>query len=354
MFANVYKNKKVIVTGHTGFKGSWLVNYLQMLGAKVYGISNSIPSTPSHFKVTKIKKKIKDINLDIREEKKINWYFLKIKPDYVFHLAAQGIVSKSIEHPNQTFTTNVIGTLNILNAIKNISKIKKITSVIITSDKCYENIETNKGYLENDRLGGSDPYSASKASAEILFKSYFKTFLSKNKNVRIASARAGNVIGGGDWASNRLIPDCVRACSKNKKLQVRNINSTRPWQHVLEILSGYLTLGYRLKIDKDINGESFNFGPNKGPYTVKKILTLMKKNWEIIHWQVDKKKIFLESKLLQLNINKAKKKLKWKPLLNIDQTVYLVVEWYKNYYLNKKILTHKQIEFFSKKLKIKL
>jgi CDP-glucose 4,6-dehydratase len=351
MFKNIYKNKKVLVLGHTGFKGSWLVNYFHFLGSNVYGISKNIITKPSHFKVSGIEKKIKNFKIDIRNKKKLEKKILQIKPDFIFHLAAQAIVKKSYEDPYETYSSNVIGTLNVLESINQLSKIKKIISVIITSDKCYENIETNIGYKESDRLGGKDIYSSSKASAEILFSSYYRTFFTNNKNIRIASARAGNVIGGGDWSVDRLIPDFARANSKNKVLKIRNINSTRPWQHILEILSGYLTLGYKLKMDKNINGKSYNFGPNRKPYTVDKILKLMKKHWEGLSW-TKKKQNYKESKLLQLNVKKSMKELNWRPLLNIEATVKFTAEWYKEYYLTGKILTKNQISFFNNLLKV--
>ena len=244
-FENFFLNKKVLITGHTGFKGSWLCLWLHLIGAKVIGVSKGIPTKPSHYEKLKIKNKIADIRLDIRNLRKLKVVFKKYKPDFVFHLAAQSLVKKSYDHPVDTFTSNSIGTLNVLECIKGLKK--KCTSVIITSDKSYKNLEIKRGYHENDILGGVDPYSASKASAELIIKSYYECYFKKNKSQLIAVARAGNVVGGADWSKDRLIPDCMKAWSKNKKVNIRNPNSTRPWQHVLEALHGYLILAKNLK-----------------------------------------------------------------------------------------------------------
>ena len=304
-----FKNKKVLITGHTGFKGSWLAMWLNILGARVVGISNNFPSSPNHYKLLNLNKKILSKNLDIRNSKVLKRFIRKYEPDFVFHLAAQSIVRTAYENPIKTWSTNTIGTINILESLRQLKK--KCIAVIITSDKCYENLEIKRGYHENDRLGGKDPYSASKASADIAIRSYISSFFSNKKNkVLIATARAGNVIGGGDWSSNRLIPDCVRSWSKKKKVLIRSPNSTRPWQHVLEAIYGYITLAINLNKNPSLHGEAFNFGPaNNQNYKVVSVIKLMKKYWQNVSWKLYKNnnKIFKESSLLKLNSQKAKK-----------------------------------------------
>ena len=344
----IFKNKKIIVTGHTGFKGSWLVCWLKILGAEIMGVSLRPLNSYNHFSILKKRINIKSKYIDITDEKKINRVINDFKPDFVFHLAAQSIVSKSYISPKLTFETNAIGTFNILNALLKLKK--KCTAIIITSDKCYENIETKKGYKEDDKLGGKDFYSASKASAEIIFKAFYKSFIEQNnKYLRIASARAGNVIGGGDWTEDRIIPDCVKKWSKNQKVIIKNPNSTRPWQHVLDALYGYLKLAEKLNKDNEINGQSFNFSNNKiKNYSVIKLLEKLKKNWKSADWKIKNSKTnFKESNLLQLSNLKAMKSLSWKSKLDISKTAKLTSEWYKNFYSpKKKILTFSQIKYF--------
>jgi len=347
-FNKELKNKKIIVTGHTGFKGSWMTAILLSYGAKVIGISdNKIKN--SHLNYLGIKKKIKEFNVDVRNEKKITSIFKIIKPDYIFHLAAQSLLPKSIKKPTETWTTNVIGTLNVINAIKEMNNKNLSVGVIITSDKCYFNSESKTGYSENDKLGGEDPYSASKASAENVFYSQFKTYFKNHKNVRLASARAGNVIGGGDWSADRLIPDLIRSIKLKKKVKIRSLNSIRPWQHVLEPLFGYLRLSIMLRKNKNLNGQSFNFGPKINSFfTVKQLIVQMNKNLKTN--KIKYKSNFKESKILKLKIQKSYNFLKWKPLLNFSSTIKLTVKWYLNYFKNK-IITFDQIEQYKEKLK---
>ena len=346
----IYNNKKILITGHTGFKGSWLSFWLNSLGAKVYGISNNIPTKPSFFKACNVDRFTKNFYFDLKNSNKLKKTLYKIKPDFIFHLAAQSLVSKSYKDPNKTWETNLVGTKNVLGALLKYKR--KCSVVIVTSDKCYKNIETHRPYVETDILGGSDPYSASKASAEILFNSYYHSFFKFNKYVNLASARAGNVIGGGDWANDRLIPDCVRLWSKNKKVKIRNPRATRPWQHVLEALSGYLLLGYNLRKDKNISGQSFNFGPDlRKSYNVENILKLAQKNWQFSKWEISKKKLtkFREAKLLSLNSSKARKILDWKFKISIRSVVQFVILWYQTFYFHKKDLikiTKQQLKFF--------
>ncbi len=352
---NPFKNKKIIITGHTGFKGSWLLSWLIKLEANILGISKNIPTSPSHYNLIN-KKKFKNLKLNITNQKKLKRVIKKFKPDFIFHLAAQAIVFKSIKNPIETWNSNLIGTLNLLEAVKNYKR--KCAIVIITSDKCYENKELNRGYSEKDRLGGSDPYSASKAAAEILIHSYLKTYFSKNNKLRIATARAGNVIGGGDWSESRIIPDCVRAWSKNKKIVIRNPKSTRPWQHVVEPLYGYLLLANNLYRSNKLNSNSFNFGPS---YLMKKkkvedVVKMFSKFWSSSKWIIKKNKNKIETKLLSLNSNKAYKELKWKTSLSTNESLILTAKWYENYYKNKKKhdFTIKQIEYYEKKIKKKI
>ena len=349
----VFKNSRVIITGHTGFKGSWLTAWLKQLGANIMGISLDVPTHPSHFKVSNIGKNIKDIRLDIRDEKKLEKKIINFKPKFVFHLAAQSLVAKSYQEPSLTWQTNVIGTLNVLQALR---KLKNVcNAVIITSDKCYFNKEIRYGYKETDILGGKDPYSGSKASAEILVKSCIDSFfLKSNKNIRIATARAGNVIGGGDWANYRIIPDCVRSWSKYEKVKLRNPNATRPWQHVLEPLSGYLRLGELLYSNKDLCGESFNFGPKpETNFSVEHLMIEMSKYWSEVKWKVEVlDNNVKEAGLLKLNCDKALHSLDWVPNLNFNDTVTLVANWYKTYFNNPKSnmkeFTLEQIKFYEK------
>ena len=243
MFENIYKGKRVLITGHTGFKGSWLCTWLLDLGATVAGFSVDIPTEPSHFEALGLSARIENFKGDVRNKSSLDEAMNKFRPDIVFHMAAQSLVRKSYEDPILTFETNSIGTLNLLDCLRDHPSV--IAAILITSDKCYENVEWIWGYRENDRLGGKDPYSASKACAEIISKVYMETFF-KEKGPSIATTRAGNVIGGGDWALDRIVPDCARAWSKGEKVEIRNPNATRPWQHVLEPLSGYLVLGQKL------------------------------------------------------------------------------------------------------------
>lgn len=351
-----FYNKSVLITGHTGFKGSWLTQWLLKLGANITGISISEGKNPSHFNYLKIKKKINHIEADIRNFDKIRKIIKKVNPDFIFHLAAQALVKESYKNPKYTFEANTFGTLNILDSLRHIRK--KCNVVLITSDKVYKNYEINSGYCEDDELGGLDPYSGSKAAAEMIIHSYLKSVLNKNKKLNVAIARAGNVLGGGDWSENRLVPDCVKSWSKKKPAIIRSPYSIRPWQHVLEVVHGYLKLAVQLKRKKIISGEAFNFGPSKiNVKNVYTLINLIKKNWTNVRIKIEKKidKKFNETKVLKLNSNKSKKLLNWKCILTFDETIKMTTDWYKNYYLKKgnsnKNLTIIQISEFEKILK---
>jgi CDP-glucose 4,6-dehydratase len=357
-FNGIFNRKKVLVTGHTGFKGTWLITWLELLGAEVYGVSLDPITYPSHFDLIKSEINIKNYKINICSSESLESKILEISPDFVFHLAAQAIVRTSYDNPYETWNTNVIGTLNVLESLRKLDKL--CTAVIITSDKCYDNVEWIWGYRENDVLGGPDPYSASKGAAELVFKSYFKSYFSKStSNIRIASARAGNVIGGGDWAQSRIVPDCVRAWSENSTVQLRNPSATRPWQHVLEPLSGYLALAENLSKDEKLNGESFNFGPNsENNHSVKDLVIEMSKYWDLVNWLdvSDLSNGPYESGLLKLNCDKALAKLKWSAALNFQDTVKMTTVWYKNHFLNNKstiVNTREQINEYIQNANLK-
>ncbi len=356
-FNNVFKNKTVLITGHTGFKGSWLTTWLHLLGAKVIGISNNIPTSPSHYKLFSSKFVVKDYFEDIRDKKNIKKILLDNKPDFLFHLAAQPIVSTSYKDPLETFSVNAIGTATLLDILKDWEEY--LVAIFITSDKCYENIEQLWGYKETDSLGGSDPYSASKACAEIIFSSYSRSILHKKLNINFCSARAGNVIGGGDWSEDRIIVDCVNNWTKGSSVNLRSPKSTRPWQHVLEPLSGYLHLAKKLSEDSTLSLDSFNFGPNLDVnVSVEKLVLDLSKKINISN--LPKKVLefsndvsFKEANLLSLNIEKASRKLNWKPVLSYGETIDFTAEWYSNFYnLDRQIIiTTDQIENYTQKAK---
>jgi CDP-glucose 4,6-dehydratase len=336
-----FSGKKVLVTGHTGFKGSWLTLWLEQIGAEVVGLGLEPTSSPALFNITRGFERFKDIREDIRNHEEVKNLISIEQPDFVFHLAAQSLVRKSYNDAAYTWETNLIGTINLLEALKQLDK--KCVAVFITSDKCYKNVEWIWGYRENDTLGGEDPYSASKASAELAINSYVKSFFQIDQSpVRIATARAGNVIGGGDWSEDRVVPDCVRSWSTNQPAILRNPNSTRPWQHVLEPLSGYLSLAENLWVNVDLHGESFNFGPNSHvDRTVSDLVLEISKYWLNLKWEIDVNahEIKPEAGLLKLNCDKAGSLLYWKPVLQFEETAKMTAEWYKSYYeMHEKML----------------
>jgi len=350
VFLKSYKNLKILITGTTGFKGAWLAFWLKNLGAKVTGVSLKPEKGSILFNCLGLGTKINQYFIDITNFNKLNNIVKKVKPDIIFHLAAQSIVSDSYKSPLNTFQTNVLGSANVLETYR-INKIPNL--VFITSDKCYLNLDKKKNYKETDILGGLDNYSSSKASAELIFSSYSNSYFKKEKFLSAASARAGNVIGGGDMKSDRIIPDIVKAVSQKKILNLRNPKATRPWQHVLEPLSGYLLIGHKL-LNKELKKNlipSWNFGPKtKNCKNVEFITKEFLKNWKKhnLKLKINKNKNYHESKFLSLNIQKAKKELKWEPRLSLGETINMTADWYKLFLENKNIknFTYHQLEFF--------
>ena len=355
MFNDIYNQKKVLVTGHTGFKGSWLTTWLLKLGANVIGVSIDIPTRPSMFETLKLKEKIDHNILDIRDLTALRKLISIHKPDFIFHLAAQAIVSRSFIEPVDTISTNVMGTTNLLESLRGYNK--KCTVVFVTSDKCYDNVEWIWGYKETDTLGGKDIYSGSKGAAELIIKSYYHSFIKGSNYIKIAIGRAGNVIGGGDWAKDRIVVDTMKAWSQGKVVKIRSPHSTRPWQHVLEPLSGYLLLGEITSKNNNINGEAFNFGPNHSDnFSVLELLNSLEAKWDGINKKakveiIENKEKFSEAGLLKLNCDKSYSYLNWQSNLTFDEALLFIVNWYKPFFnCSKKMfeITLSQIEEYEK------
>lgn len=338
-FGHVFRDKKVFVTGHTGFKGSWLTSWLLDLGAEVCGYSIGIPTQPSLFEEAKLSAAIRHEVGDIRDLARLSSVIQSFRPDFVFHLAAQAVVSISYAQPLDTLGVNIIGTGTILEALKSVTW--PCSGVIITSDKAYDNVEWEWGYRETDRLGGKDIYSASKGAAELVFRSYISSFFaSDNSPVLLATARAGNVIGGGDWAADRIVADCIRAWMNGKVVEIRSPQATRPWQHVLEPLSGYLTLASRLAGNRALHGESFNFGPRaEQNATVLQLVSSLAEMWKAEDpntcYRVTANVPFKEASLLKLNIDKALLRLRWEPNLSYLDCMEMTGIWYREFVKNK-------------------
>ncbi len=335
VFADAYRGRRVLVTGHTGFKGSWLTSWLLRLGAEVVGISKDVPTQPAMFSELGLASRVKNIQADIRDAVTMRELVHGEQLDFVFHLAAQAIVSKSYSDPVETVSTNVIGTMNLLEALRGVER--PCVAVLITSDKCYDNVEWVWGYRETDPLGGNDVYSGSKGAAELVIKSYVQSFFHLDHPVRIGVARAGNVIGGGDWAKDRIVVDCILAWSEGRIVEVRSPEATRPWQHVLEPLSGYLAFAQALVLNPFLHGEAFNFGPRaEQNHTVVELLTDLARQWGFSTaeqaYQTTANVPFHEAGLLKLNCDKALVHLKWQSSLEYVETVSLVGEWYTAFY----------------------
>jgi CDP-glucose 4,6-dehydratase len=350
-----FKGKRVLITGDTGFKGSWLALWLSTLGADVYGYSLPPENENDHYNLIRLEKDIHHIDGNLLDLNWLNKQVNDIQPEIVFHLAAQALVRFSYDEPKLTFDTNVSGSVNILESIRKSKSVKSL--IYVTSDKCYKNNEWIWGYRENDELGGHDPYSASKAAAEIVFSSYFDSFFKLNANIGVASVRAGNVIGGGDWANDRIIPDCIRSLRNDKDIEIRNPEATRPWQHVLDPLSGYMLLAQKLYHNsKDYSG-SWNFGPSVNSIkTVKEltdnVIAIFGKGVCVVG---QKDNIKHEAGLLHLNCDKANHQLGWKPTWNFESTITNTIVWYKNFLndgIDPKILSLKNINEYMEACKL--
>ena len=352
--SNFWKNKKVLLTGHTGFKGSWLSIWLKKLGVELIGFSKDIPTKPSLFELAKVSENMISTMGDIRNLSVIQKVIQEHQPDIIIHMAAQPLVRKSYENPLETFSTNIMGTANVLESIKMTEKTRVIINV--TSDKCYKNNGANEKFSEDSPMGGYDPYSSSKACSELVTSSYRDSFFNPKEyekhGVSLATCRAGNVIGGGDWSKDRLIPDIMRGVINNEIIKIRNPNAIRPWQHVLDPLNGYLTLAEKMWSAGNEFSEAWNFGPTEeGEKSVKWITEKLTKQWlNHIKWDIDNDINPHEENSLRLNCMKANSRLSWRSKLNLEQGLDWVLEWYKQYKENNdmKKITEQQIEEFQK------
>ncbi len=342
LFSDVYRGKRVLVTGHTGFKGSWLSLWLRQLGAQVVGISLAPETQPNHWNLLSLESTVQHYDIDIRQAVEIASVFKVTQPEMVFHLAAQPLVRHSYRDPLETWSTNVMGTANLLEACRQSSSVRAM--LVVTTDKCYENQEWAWGYRETDRLGGRDPYSASKAGSELVVSSYRSTFFHTEDAPLLATARAGNVIGGGDWSEDRLIPDLVRAMANQQSLQIRSPNATRPWQHVLESLSGYLLLGQKLmEGNKNFDG-AWNFGPERnGNRSVVDVLNRLQNYWPEMQWHQTAAPQPHEANLLYLDSAKAHSQLDWQPVWNLDTTLEKTADWYSTFQRSQTTITMQQL-----------
>lgn len=341
MFGNQYRGLNILLTGHTGFKGSWLALWLQMLGARVTGISLPPETAPNHWDLLGLD--AESLLLDIRDEAVVREAVARIQPDMVFHLAAQPLVRRSYRQPLQTWASNVMGTAHVLDACRAVPNLRAI--VAITTDKCYENKEWVWGYREIDPLGGHDPYSASKAGSELVAASYRQSFFNAPGSPLLATARAGNVIGGGDWSEDRLIPDLVRAMQNGQSLEIRSPHATRPWQHVLECLSGYLMLGQELLEGKQAYAEAWNFGPERdGNRKVQQVLETMRADWPGVNWHCTQAQQPHEATLLHLDSGKAREKLHWRPVWSFEEGVAATAQWYRDWLAQGKVTSREQLQ----------
>lgn len=354
MTFDFWKGKKIFLTGHTGFKGSWLSLWLQQLGAEVIGYSLQPPTSPNLFEAANVSNKMESIIADIRDLTSLKKAISSVKPEIVIHMAAQPLVRLSYDEPVQTFETNVMGTVNLLESVRHTPSVKSV--LIVTTDKCYENKEWSWGYRENEPMGGHDPYSSSKGCAELVTAAFRSSFFNLQKDDKqlpaIATVRAGNVIGGGDWASDRLIPDILHAFEQTKTVKIRNPDSVRPWQHVLEPLYGYLTLAEKLFNNGHKYAEAWNFGP-KGDdaKSVKWIVEHLVNAWgKGASWKLDSHEHVHEANYLKLDISKAKNLLEWQPLWSLDHALQKIVEWHKSWIAKENIneLCNSQIIEYTK------
>ncbi len=342
LFNDIYNTKRVFLTGLTGFKGTWLAVWLKRLGATVRGFSKAPHDGLNHLSLLELSDS--DFRGDIRDEQELRRAVSEFDPQIVFHLAAQPLVRRSYDDPLETFSTNVQGTANLLQACRESRSLQAV--VVITTDKVYENREWSWGYRESDVLGGHDPYAASKACAELVVSSFRKSFL-ESQGILLGSCRAGNVIGGGDWAEDRLIPDLMRAAAAGATTSIRMPEAVRPWQHVLEPLAGYLLLGQKLLEGGSDFAEAWNFGPEvSGHVSVGEIIEMARRHWSAVDVECVSGNRRHETTLLSLDCAKARRRLDWRPLWDIGETVRRTVEWYRDYYENGQVLTHEQLEHF--------
>jgi CDP-glucose 4,6-dehydratase len=349
MFNNAYHNKRVLITGHTGFKGSWLALWLSRMGAQVTGYSLQPPTVPNHFQLLDLN--IDSVIGDVRDASKLQQIFKEKQPQIVFHLAAQAIVRISYSNPVETFTSNVMGTVNVLEASRSVGSVRVIVNV--TSDKCYENKEWHWGYRESDPMGGYDPYSSSKGCAELVTSCWQHAFFHPDRygnthHTLLASCRSGNVIGGGDWASDRILPDIIRAASRHQTVKIRNPRAIRPWQHVLEPLSGYLLLGQKLLEGKKEFADAWNFGPSdEDAVSVEELANQAKRFWPEIDYECNEAPDALhEAGTLSLDCSKARAGLRWKPVWDVGTAVEKTVSWYRTFYESQKIISSTDIESY--------
>ena len=339
-FGDCFQNKRVLITGHTGFKGSWLALWLKELGAKVSGLAMDTETHPNHWDLLELC--CDDTRVDLRDALNVKRVIDRNEPEIVFHLAAQPLVRRSYSSPVETWATNVMGTAHVLEACRRTPSVKAV--VCVTTDKCYENQEWVWGYRENDRLCGHDPYSASKAAAELVALSYHRSYCIDPVAPLIATARAGNVIGGGDWSEDRLIPDLVRALSENKALEIRMPEATRPWQHVLESLSGYLCLGQALLSGDRAAAEAWNFGPDpEGKAKVSDVLRRFETHWARLKWCCPEQQQPHETALLNLDSTKARTRLHWKPVWSLDEAIQHTAHWYRAWLEQGQVISGAQL-----------
>ena len=339
-FGGVFRGRRVLLTGHTGFKGSWLALWLQQLGAEIFAMSLPSETHPNHFGLLQLD--LTEYITDIRDYPSVNKVITSVNPEVVFHLAAQPLVRRSYADPLATWSTNVLGTANVLEACRHTSSVNAI--VAVTTDKCYENQEWLWGYRENDRLGGHDPYSASKAGAELVASSYRKSYFYDQDAPLLATARAGNVIGGGDWSEDRLIPDLVRASVRKESVEIRSPNSTRPWQHVLESLSGYLLLGQKLLEGHTNFADAWNFGPDEtGNQTVGVVLSKLSEKWEGLRWHLTPEIQPHEASLLHLDSTKARTLLDWHPVWGLEEGLTHTADWYRTFLDKGEVISRQQL-----------
>lgn len=348
MSLELLRDSRILITGHTGFKGSWLTLWLQKLGAKVTGVSLD-PKTPMDaFYAMKIGESTNDLRHDINDLARLKEIFDQSVPEVVFHLAAQPLVLEAIDDPMYTLQTNIMGTANVLEASRSVRSVRAI--IVVTSDKCYENHETGKPFREVDSLGGNDPYSASKACSEVITSAFRRTYFQRPGEAAIATVRAGNIIGGGDWSANRIVPDCIRALQTNSMLSLRSPEAVRPWQHVLDPLYGYLLLASRMLNDKTSYSEAWNFGPSGSEsHSVSELVDKIILAWggqgiPLYRQSSDK----IEANILRLDISKSRKRLGWEPRLSFDESVRMTADWYRAQQegMDLRHFTLRQIDFY--------